>query len=117
MMIEQLIEKKRKYNILLDKLDIILKNIHSSIEELNNTIEHYQDSYVIDDEIKDKNTLLDTKDNLNKIIKNLETIKIRINSKINYLDTEINNYDIIDNESSNNSIKNNSKSKDMKLLD
>lgn len=114
---EQLIEKKRKYTNLLDKLDMILKNINNSIEEITNMKKHYQDSYVIDDEIKDKNTLLDTKDNLNKIIKNLETIKIRINSKINYLDTEINNYDIIDNESSNNSIKNNSKSKDMKLLD
>lgn len=122
MILEQLIEKKRQYNNLLDKLDIILKNINNSVDEINNMIDHYHDSYIIDEEITDRNVLLNTKENLNKIIKNIETIKIKVNSKIKYLSTEINNCDSIDSESSNNSFSNNSnrksnsKSKDMNLL-
>lgn len=82
MTIEQLIEKKRQYNNLLEKLDVILKNINDSISEINVAIVHYKNSYTIDDDLVDKSVLLKVKVNLNEELKRINASKYRINSKI-----------------------------------
>lgn len=92
MTIEQLIEKKRQYNNLLEKLDIIQKNINNSINEIALGIEHYEGSYTIDEELADKSVLLKVKTNLEEINKRIVTMKYKINSKITNIDSLMDDY-------------------------
>lgn len=82
MKIEQLIEKKKQYNNLLEKLDIIQKNINSTISEITSAIEHYKSSYTIDEELADKSILTKVKVDLEEINKKIVLMKYKINSKI-----------------------------------
>ncbi|MGM9875608.1 MAG: hypothetical protein ACI310_00030 [Bacilli bacterium] len=104
MTIEQLIENKKQYNSLLEKLDIIQKNINNSISEIATATNHYRNSYTIDEELADKKVLLKTNTELNEISKKIEIIKYKINSKIVNINNSVDDYyNASSNDTNNNS--------------
>lgn len=90
--IDNLIEKKKQYYSLLDKVESTKKNIDDSIKHIGNGIESFQKSYVIEEESADNNILEDVQNNCVSISERLALNIENINSEIKSLDRQINQY-------------------------
>ena len=90
--VNNLINKKNKYYVLLDRIVDIKKYIDNTIGKIEDSIELYKKSFTIDGVIADKNILSNTKSNLKCISDNLANDITLINNKINGIGNDIDNY-------------------------
>ena len=90
--IDSLLEKKKQYYNLLDKVEITKKNIDDSIKHIELSIDSFQKSYIVEDKKADNNILETVETNCIAISERLSQNIENINREIHNLDIRIEEY-------------------------
>lgn len=90
--IEKLIEERKQYYVLLEKVESAKKHIDDSIKEINSAIENYNKSYMINEKRADNNNLTNVKDSLSATSARLSINIEKINNNISNLGKMIDQY-------------------------
>lgn len=94
--IDEILNKKKQYTALFDKLSTIKKNINATVEKCAEGERQYKDGYTINDITADGNNLSSINNNLTAISKKIEVVMNKISIEISKLNKDINNYNMQD---------------------